>query len=87
MSDPQGPSDEIYEPGDHSHLELDEDHSGAEADDAEAGDHSHEMDDEEPDGLPQLPEIGRLARWSVSSHRYGFGVENLRDGNDMTFWQ
>lgn len=35
----------------------------------------------------QLPDLGRLAHWSVSSHKYGFGVENLRDGNENTFWQ
>jgi hypothetical protein len=33
------------------------------------------------------PELGHLAQWTVSSHKYGFGVENLRDGNDNTFWQ
>jgi hypothetical protein len=33
------------------------------------------------------PELGHLAQWSVSSHKYGFGVDNLRDGNDGTFWQ
>lgn len=37
--------------------------------------------------LPQLPELGRMAHWSVSSHKYGFGVDNLRDGNENTFWQ
>lgn len=35
----------------------------------------------------QHPELGRQANWSVSSHKYGFGVDNLRDGNDNTFWQ
>ena len=35
----------------------------------------------------QRPELSLLAQWSVSSHKYGFGVENLRDGNDATFWQ
>ncbi|WVQ90051.1 hypothetical protein IAS59_003828 [Cryptococcus gattii] len=44
-------------------------------------------------GLPSLPsllerpELSHLAQWSVSSHKYGFGVDNLRDGNDGTFWQ
>ncbi|WVQ81231.1 hypothetical protein IAT38_003353 [Cryptococcus sp. DSM 104549] len=33
------------------------------------------------------PELSHLAQWSASSHKYGFGVENLRDGNDGTFWQ
>ncbi|EIW66103.1 hypothetical protein TREMEDRAFT_70338 [Tremella mesenterica DSM 1558] len=33
------------------------------------------------------PELGHLATWSVSSHKYGFGVENLQDGNENTFWQ
>ena len=46
-----------------------------------------------PGGTPSLiiaderPELGRLAAWTVSSHKYGFGVNNLRDGNDNTFWQ
>ncbi|ORY24771.1 anaphase-promoting complex, subunit 10-domain-containing protein [Naematelia encephala] len=35
----------------------------------------------------ERPELGHLATWSVSSHKYGFGVDNLRDGNDNTFWQ
>jgi anaphase-promoting complex subunit 10 len=33
------------------------------------------------------PELGHLAQWTVSSHKYGFGVENLRDNNELTFWQ
>ncbi|KLT46467.1 galactose-binding like protein [Cutaneotrichosporon oleaginosum] len=52
-------------------------------------------DDEPTHGVPDLasaiaptrPELGRLAQWSVSSHKYGFGVDNLRDDNDGTFWQ
>lgn len=32
-------------------------------------------------------EIGRLACWSLSSAKPGFGAENLRDGNEKTFWQ
>ncbi|BEI84873.1 hypothetical protein CcaverHIS002_0502740 [Cutaneotrichosporon cavernicola] len=36
---------------------------------------------------PTRPELGRLAQWSVSSHKYGFGVDNLRDDNEGTFWQ
>ncbi|KAL1407603.1 hypothetical protein Q8F55_007036 [Vanrija albida] len=39
------------------------------------------------DDPPADPELGRLAHWSVSSHKYGFGVDNLRDGNENTFWQ
>lgn len=35
----------------------------------------------------ERPELGHLARWTVSSHKYGFGVDNLRDGNENTFWQ
>ena len=35
----------------------------------------------------ERPELGHLARWAVSSHKYGFGVENLQDGNEGTFWQ
>jgi anaphase-promoting complex subunit 10 len=55
------------------------------------------MDEEEEttQGIPDLasaiapsrPELGRLAQWSVSSHKYGFGVDNLRDDNEGTFWQ
>lgn len=33
------------------------------------------------------PQLGHLASWSVSSHKYGYGVDNLRDGNDATYWQ
>lgn len=33
------------------------------------------------------PELGHLARWHVSSHKYGFGIENLRDNDPNTFWQ
>lgn len=33
------------------------------------------------------PELGHLARWHVSSHKYGFGVDNLRDNDENTFWQ
>lgn len=32
-------------------------------------------------------EIGRIAFWSVSSAKPGLDVDNLRDGNVMTFWQ
>ncbi|ORX39107.1 anaphase-promoting complex, subunit 10-domain-containing protein [Kockovaella imperatae] len=35
----------------------------------------------------ERPELGHLPTWSVSTHKYGFGVDNLRDGNDNTFWQ
>ncbi|TXT09057.1 hypothetical protein VHUM_02531 [Vanrija humicola] len=41
----------------------------------------------DPPGEQHHPELGRLAHWSVSSHKYGFGVDNLRDGNENTFWQ
>jgi Anaphase-promoting complex, subunit 10 (APC10) len=39
--------------------------------------------------LPNLPEpdIGHLAKWSVSSYKFGFGAECLRDGDPDTFWQ
>lgn len=33
------------------------------------------------------PELGHLARWHVSSHKYGFGIDNLRDNDENTFWQ
>lgn len=33
------------------------------------------------------PELGHLARWAVSSHKYGYGPENLRDNDVTTFWQ
>ena len=32
-------------------------------------------------------DIGNLARWSVSSRKFGFGLQHLRDGNEETFWQ
>ncbi|KIJ51038.1 hypothetical protein M422DRAFT_59049 [Sphaerobolus stellatus SS14] len=33
-----------------------------------------------------LPDIGHLGKWSVSSHKFGFGSECLRDDNSETFW-
>jgi len=33
------------------------------------------------------PELGHVAKWTLSSHKYGFGVENLRDDDINTFWQ
>ncbi|KIM84772.1 hypothetical protein PILCRDRAFT_817568 [Piloderma croceum F 1598] len=41
-----------------------------------------------PRMLPSLPEpdIGHLAKWSVSSYKFGFGAECLRDGDPDTFW-
>lgn len=33
------------------------------------------------------PELSHVAKWTLSSHKYGFGVENLRDDNENTFWQ
>ncbi|KAF8518473.1 anaphase-promoting complex subunit 10 [Gautieria morchelliformis] len=33
-----------------------------------------------------LPDIGHLAKWSVSSHKFGFGAECLRDEDPETFW-
>ncbi|KAK8843330.1 hypothetical protein IAR55_006985 [Kwoniella newhampshirensis] len=39
------------------------------------------------DPASDRPELSHLAQWSVSSHKYGFGVDNLRDSNDSTFWQ
>lgn len=41
------------------------------------------------DNLPWIsyPDIGNLARWSVSSWKYGFGLDCLRDDNPETFWQ
>ncbi|KAI0926412.1 hypothetical protein AcW1_008593 [Taiwanofungus camphoratus] len=37
---------------------------------------------------PQLPwpDIGHLAKWSVSSYKFGFGPECLRDGDPDSFW-
>jgi hypothetical protein len=32
-------------------------------------------------------DIGNLAKWSVSSRKFGFGLQHLRDGNEETFWQ
>ncbi|KAJ9100581.1 hypothetical protein QFC21_003625 [Naganishia friedmannii] len=37
--------------------------------------------------LAQSIDVGHLAKWAVSSHKYGFSVANLRDDNDDTFWQ
>ncbi|KAH9925533.1 anaphase-promoting complex subunit 10 [Fomitopsis serialis] len=38
--------------------------------------------------LPQLPwpDIGHLAKWSVSSYKFGFGPECLTDDDPDTFW-
>ncbi|KAI6025026.1 anaphase-promoting complex, subunit 10-domain-containing protein [Pisolithus microcarpus] len=39
--------------------------------------------------LPPLlpwPDIGHIAKWSVSSYKFGFGAECLRDGDPDTFW-
>lgn len=33
------------------------------------------------------PDIGHLAKWSVSSYKFGFGAECLRDDDQETFWQ
>lgn len=33
------------------------------------------------------PNIGHLAKWSVSSYKFGFGPECLTDGDPETFWQ
>lgn len=33
------------------------------------------------------PDIGHLAKWSVSSYKFGFGPECLRDDDPETFWQ
>ena len=42
-----------------------------------------------PRKIPSLPwpDIGHLAKWSVSSYKFGFGAECLRDGDPETFWQ
>jgi anaphase-promoting complex subunit 10 len=41
-----------------------------------------------PRKIPSLPwpDIGHLAKWSVSSYKFGFGAECLRDGDPETFW-
>jgi len=39
-----------------------------------------------PPVLP-LPDIGHLAKWSVSSFKFGFGPECLQDDDPDTFWQ
>ncbi|KAF8581069.1 anaphase-promoting complex, subunit 10 [Ramaria rubella] len=36
--------------------------------------------------VTNLPDIGHLAKWSVSSHKFGFGAECLRDEDPETFW-
>ena len=33
------------------------------------------------------PDIGHLAKWSVSSFKFGFGPECLQDQDPDTFWQ
>jgi Anaphase-promoting complex, subunit 10 (APC10) len=40
----------------------------------------------QPPVLP-WPDISDRAKWSVSSYKFGFGVECLRDGDPDTFWQ
>ncbi|THH11023.1 hypothetical protein EW145_g931 [Phellinidium pouzarii] len=37
--------------------------------------------------LTRGPDIGHLAKWSVSSYKFGFGPECLRDDDPETFWQ
>lgn len=39
-----------------------------------------------PPVLP-WPDIGHLAKWSVSSFKFGFGPECLQDQDPETFWQ
>jgi anaphase-promoting complex subunit 10 len=39
-----------------------------------------------PPVLP-WPDIGQLAKWSVSSFKFGFGPECLQDQDPETFWQ
>ncbi len=39
-----------------------------------------------PPALP-WPDIGHLAKWSVSSFKFGFGPECLQDEDPDTFWQ
>ncbi|KAJ2920753.1 hypothetical protein H1R20_g7730, partial [Candolleomyces eurysporus] len=38
-----------------------------------------------PPDLP-WPDISNRAKWSVSSYKFGFGVECLRDSDPDTFW-
>lgn len=35
---------------------------------------------------PSLPDIGYIAKWSVSSYKPGFGPDCLHDGDPDTFW-
>ena len=35
----------------------------------------------------KYPDIGPMAKWSVSSYKFGFGPECLQDGDPETFWQ
>ncbi|KAJ1721545.1 hypothetical protein LPJ53_003948 [Coemansia erecta] len=37
--------------------------------------------------MDRLPDISRLAHWSASTTKQGFGVTNLLDGSPDTFWQ
>ncbi|KAF8510940.1 anaphase-promoting complex, subunit 10/DOC domain-containing protein, partial [Hysterangium stoloniferum] len=36
--------------------------------------------------VTNYPDIGHLAKWSVSSYKFGFGSECLRDDDPDTFW-
>ncbi|EJD06675.1 anaphase-promoting complex, subunit 10 [Fomitiporia mediterranea MF3/22] len=47
--------------------------------------HNHFSPGDKPPTLP-WPDIGHLAKWSVSSYKFGFGPECLRDGDPDTFW-
>ena len=40
-----------------------------------------------PPAPAHYPNIGHLAKWSVSSYKFGFGPECLTDGDPETFWQ
>lgn len=49
----------------------------------------HQLRPPVPGRKPPLlpwPDIGHLAKWSVSSYKFGFGPECLRDDEPDTFW-
>jgi len=65
--------------------------AAVDADDADAAaaaaDLGGDVATREAPTIPGEEEIGRLACWTVSSAKPGFGVELLRDGKASTFWQ
>jgi hypothetical protein len=40
-----------------------------------------------PDLFLHTVDIGNLAKWTVSSRKFGFGMQFLRDDDPDTYWQ